>query len=170
MDREAFAAAFDTGFIARAPHIGIRPEAEADRAFLFDLFAATYPWADAMPSQLVEMQAQSHNAHCRAAYPAALYRILMADQIPIGRIALDWVPGDHTMGVDIALRPEHAGTGVGSAMLRAWIDLADRDAIPCRCTARADNPARQIYARLGFVALPGGPDEAMVKMERPVGR
>lgn len=169
MDRDAFASAFDAGFVARAPHLAIRPEVAEDRAFLFDLFAATYPWADGMPRQLVEMQAASHNAHCRAAYPLAMYRILTHGDAPVGRIALDWVEGDHSMGVDIAVLPEHAGTGVGSAMLRAWIDLADAAAIPCRCTARADNPARQIYAKLGFVTLDDDPYAGMVKMERPVG-
>lgn len=168
-DARALADAYEAAFRARAPHISLRPERDDDRPFLVTLFKATLPWADALPAPLLDMQAATHNGHCRTAYPAAMYRILERGCEPVGRIALDWVPGDHTMGVDIAILPEIAGTGVGSALLRAWIATADAAGIVCRCTVRADNPARQIYARLGFVTDDGDPGGAMVRMSRPLG-
>lgn len=170
MTRGDLASAFDDGFLARAPHLGIRPETEDDKAFLLHLFKATFPWPGALPLPLLEMQAATHNAHCRTAYPDAMCRILTRGGAPVGRIALDWVPGDHTMGVDIAVLPEIAGSGVGSAMLRSWMATADAVALPCRFTVRADNPARRIYAHLGFVDESDvSPYDTSVRMFRKAG-
>lgn len=167
-DRDALAAAFEAAFAARAPHIALHPERGEDRPFLLDLFRATYPWTDTVPAPLLDLQAHTHNAHCRTAYPDAMYRILTKDGEPVGRIVYDWAPGERAMGVDIALLPKVSGTGIGAALLRAWTDTADAAGIPCRCTVRADNPARQIYAHMGF-AVDGGDPHAMVTMSRPVG-
>jgi hypothetical protein len=68
--------------------------------------------------------------------------------LPAGRMIVDWTPTDHVQGIDTGYR----ATGAGLHLLRAWLDVSDAMSKPCRLTVLAANPARGIYARLGFVA------------------
>jgi ribosomal protein S18 acetylase RimI-like enzyme len=163
------AAAFDAEFRARAPHLDIRPERDDDRPFLTELFIAGLPLRDLLPRPMLEQQASTFSAHNAAAFPHATQRIVTRDGAPIGRIMLDWSPGDHSYGVDIAVLPEVMGQGVGSAILRAWLATADAAGLPCRFNVFSSNPARDIYARLGFVAVDEVPGAPYVQMARPAG-
>lgn len=53
----------------------------------------------------------------------------------------------HTIGVD----PAHQGRGIGRALLRRMLDLADADSAPVVLDVRTDNvPARTLYETHGF--------------------
>ena len=104
-----------------------------------------------------------------SAYPEAMRRIVSAGPRPIGRIVVDWTQEGVSHGVDIAVDPDHRASGAGLHMLRAWLGAADRLGTPCRLTVRADNPARRIYARLGFATAQAPADhDPLVVMSRPV--
>ena len=163
------AAAFDAEFRTRAPHLDIRPESDDDHPFLTDLFIAGSPMRDLLPRPMLEQQASTFSAHNAFAFPHATRRIVTQKGRAIGRIMLDWSPGDHSYGVDIAVLPEVMGQGVGSAILRAWLATADAAGLPCRFNVFSTNPARDIYARLGFVAVDEDTGAPYVQMIRPVG-
>ena len=60
------------------------------------------------------------------------------------------------------------GSGLGSALLGAWLAVADQFARECWLQVLPDNPARPLYQRLGF-AIIGAPDTPTQTMRRPVG-
>lgn len=56
--------------------------------------------------------------------------------------------------VDIALLPEYRGRGLGAAAIGALQAEAARSRRTLRLSVRRDNPARRLYARLGFTEEP----------------
>lgn len=144
---------FDAAFAARAPWLGCRPEDAADAAFLIGLAMACSPLAGVIPDPMLLQQAEFQHAAHDGAHPRAMHRIAMFDGAPVGRIMIDWDTAESHC-VDIAVLPEHQGTGIGIALLRAWLDVADLRGQPARLEVRADNPAARIYLRLGFQPVP----------------
>ncbi len=57
--------------------------------------------------------------------------------------------------VDISLLPAHRGSGVGTELLRALQQEATTAGKPLRLSVARDNPARRLYARLGFTPVAG---------------
>jgi ribosomal protein S18 acetylase RimI-like enzyme len=162
---------FDAAFAARAPTgLHVRPETDEDADFLRELFLASYPLRDLLPEPVLTQQVELRLATFRQGFPEAMRRIVAGPDGPIGRIIVDW---RHRMGpycADIAVRPAEGGRGVGTALLRAWIEVADAHGLACSLTVMADNPARRLYARLGFQETPGEfgvPGEVGVAMVRP---
>lgn len=166
-DPERTARAFDAAFTQRAPALHIAPEADTDRDALRDLFAACSPLGGLLAGPLLEMQFASQDATMRASRPLAMRRVVRSSGTLIARIIVDWqVPGE-SYGVDIAVHPEHRQSGAGLAMLRAWLAVADAQARVCTLDVIADNPARAIYRRLGFVEEPCAPNAPYRRMLRP---
>jgi len=164
-------ASFDAAFIRRAPKLAIRAEVATDAPFLHDLFVRCSPLRDALPREMLARQWRLQDASHRNAYPAAMRRILSAEGRSVGRIVIDWTPNDHSQGIDLAVDPEHRATGAGLHLLRAWLEVADTLRKPCRLTVIAANPARCIYARLGFIAEQNLHDaRPLLEMTRTVGR
>ena len=164
------AKAFDDAFARRAPKLAIRAEAEADSPFLRELFARCSPLRDTLPPELLADQWRMQDASHWCAYPAAMRRIVIAEGLPVGRMIVDWTPADHVRGIDIAVDTDYRATGAGLHLLRAWLYVADALSKPCRLTVLADNPARGIYARLGFVAQDLCDGQPLLLMTRRVGR
>ena len=59
---------------------------------------------------------------------------------------------DHLYLALLGVTPVHQGTGIGSALLRAVLDRADRDGTPAYVEARSARN-RALYERHGFVPL-----------------
>jgi GNAT superfamily N-acetyltransferase len=163
------AKAFDDAFARRAPKLAIRAEAEADAPFLRELFARCSPLRDTFPPELLAHQWRMQDVSHRSAYPAAMRRIVIAEGLPVGRMIVDWTPTDHVQGIDIAVDTDYRATGAGLHLLRAWLDVSDALGKPCRLTVLAANPARGIYARLGFVAQDPCDGQPLLVMTRRAG-
>jgi ribosomal protein S18 acetylase RimI-like enzyme len=156
---DAAARAFDTQLANRVQGLEVTAESAEDRTALRDLFAACAPHGALLAGPLLELQFASQDATFRANRPLAMRRVLRLSDTPIARVILDWhVPGA-SYGVDIAVHPDHRASGAGLAMLRAWIAVADAQGRACILDVIAQNPARMIYRRLGFVEQPC-PDDA----------
>jgi RimJ/RimL family protein N-acetyltransferase len=135
----------------------LRPEREADAAFLLALFRghvletlAAMPVDAATKEALVRMQFTSATATYRAQFPAARFDIIERDGEPIGRLITD--PGGATACmVDYALVPACRGAGLGTAIIAAVLEqLAPQDR-PMRVTVAPTNRASLgLCARLGF--------------------
>lgn len=160
---------FDAALIARLPQCGVEPEDIRYRPLLFELMIACSPLAGLLPPAMLAMQFDGQDAGFLAEWPLATRRVVMFDGTMIGRIILDWQAPDRSHGVDIAVHPDHRSSGAGLAMLRAWIDVADRSGRRCTLDVIADNPARRIYRRLGFVEREAEPGAPYLFMERPLG-
>jgi ribosomal protein S18 acetylase RimI-like enzyme len=156
----------------------LRPVAAADEAFLFDLYAstrspATLPqgWDADARAGFLRMQFDAQRRHYSRHFPGADHAIIELAGAAIGRLILDQTDAAIRV-VDIALLPAHRGVGIGTALLTEVQRSAQASDKLVRLTVAADNPARQLYARLGFVVT--GATDVDVHMEttpdRPAAR
>jgi putative acetyltransferase len=90
---------------------------------------------------------------------APLDRILVAvvGGVVVGNLGLHPVTNvrrSHVAGIGMAVRDDHQGKGVGTALLKAAVDLADNwlNLLRLELTVYADNePAQRLYRSQGFV-------------------
>ena len=95
------------------------------------------------------MQFSAHEAHLRANHASAQFSIVTRESEPIGRMVLALESAEMHL-VDLALVKEVRGQGIGTALLDALTGAADRAGRSIRLTVRKNNPARALYARMGF--------------------
>lgn len=165
-------AAFDRAVASRVPGLRLRPERTEDDAFLLALFIACSPVAGLLPPAMLQQQAELQLAGHRREYPRAMRRLVSSAAAPIGHVILDWGGGNRSASwcIDIALLPAYCGRGFGGAVLAAWLEAADAGRCPTGLTVRRDNPARRLYARLGFLPVADAdPDAPTVTLLRAVG-
>jgi ribosomal protein S18 acetylase RimI-like enzyme len=163
--------AYDTAFAARAPSgLRVRPEAETDEPFLRELSLATFHLRDVLPPPLLAQQIDFRVAAFRSGFPGAMRRIALESDGPVGRIIIDWRHGAGASHcADVAVRPSDGGRGLGTALLRAWTEVAARHGLVCTLNVEPNNPARALYVRLGFREAPAEFESPGVAMSRPPG-
>jgi GNAT superfamily N-acetyltransferase len=137
---------------------------EADRAFLYALFAATKA-ADmaAMPVDaagrefLLKMQYRSMTATYRQDYPDARWEVVEFMGEPVGLLITD--VGDFCITyVDIALSPRAQGRGLATRLMTQALEEPRRLGLPARVNVLEQNVASlKLCERLGFVRLGDSP-------------
>jgi GNAT superfamily N-acetyltransferase len=158
--------AFDRAFAGYARAFHCRPRADADGAFLLDCAIACSTMVGLLPDAMLRQQAELQRAAHDGGFPDAMHRIVVRDGAPIGHARIAWNAAD-THLVDIAVLPAHRGIGAARALLRAWLAVADAHGLTATLHVFTDNPARSIYARLGFLETRPDPYAAFVAMHRP---
>jgi ribosomal protein S18 acetylase RimI-like enzyme len=140
--------------------VRLRPEQDHDHAFRFALFCETHaaefallPLEPAALEQLLSLQFRAQTASYRANFPNARFDIIELDDTQIGRIVVDR-PGDHLHIVDQAISSSLRNRGLGSTLMRALMDEANRAGQVVRLkVAAANQGAMRLYGRLGFVPV-----------------
>ncbi|HEX8319989.1 GNAT family N-acetyltransferase [Longimicrobium sp.] len=152
-------------------NVALRPTTEADLEFLHRLYATTredelrqVPWAPEQKAAFVRQQFEAQHAFWRENYTDTSWDVIVADGTPIGRLYVARWPGDIRI-VDIALMPEHRGSGLGTRLLRELFAEADATRRKVSIHVEVFNPARRLYERLGFVQA--GDRGVYLLMERP---
>lgn len=153
------------------PGLVYRTAQEGDRPFLADLYASTrseelapLPWSEAEKRAFLRSQFDAQDRHYRAHFPDCAFLVVEEEGGPaIGRLYVDRRE-DEVRLVDIALVPERRGRGIGSRILEGVLAEAARAGLPVRIHVERDNPARRLYARLGFRAI--GENGVHLLMER----
>jgi ribosomal protein S18 acetylase RimI-like enzyme len=148
-----------------AAGIELRPVAEGDFPFLRHLFR-TLRWAELAPTlwpdeakiAFLDQQFSFQHRHFSTGFAAAEFYVVAHQTEPIGRFSVDRETR-HWYLIEISLLPDWRGRGLGAALVGTLQDEAragrgDRVSLNVETT----NPARRLYARLGFVELPP-PDE-----------
>jgi len=159
---------FEAALRRRSPRLEARPEQAGDRHFILELTATCSPIASLLPQSVLEQQSAAKEASHRAQHPDAMRAIVSVDGAPAGRIVLDWTKNGNSHGVDIAVLPQFRSSGAGLHMLRAWLDLADSVGVLCTLEVASNNPAAQIYRRLGFrPEAAGSSSDPFLRMIRP---
>lgn len=139
-----------------------RPATPEDEPFLRRLFASTREdLASLGLPQLIEMQYRAQRIQYESAYPNAQRFVVLVDGQVAGSYVTDFSGSEHRF-VDIALLPEFRGSGIGSSLLRAACAQAAAEAKSLVLHVAADNRARGLYRRLGFVEEPT--DQMYVRM------
>ena len=139
--------------------LSLRPETDADEAFLRDLYADTrasemalVPWDDTTKATFLRQQFDAQRSHYRRQYPNATFDMLLQDGVPIGRLYLDRGMEAWRL-LDIAIVPDRRGVGLGTALMRGLLAEAASVDLPVHLYVEAFNPARRLYDRLGFLPL-----------------
>jgi GNAT superfamily N-acetyltransferase len=129
----------------------------ADAPFLRRLYAtgraaelAHVGWQSEQLEAFLELQYNARERHYREHFPAADDLLVLVGGQPAGRLCVDR-GRDEMRVVDIALLPEHRGSGIGTALMAALQEEATIAGLPLALQVEAGNPAANLYRRLGFV-------------------
>ena len=138
------------------PRLSLREAGVDDREFLFRVFASTRDeelevagWTAEEVESFLRMQFEAQDRFYREHYEGTTFAVIECDDMPAGRLYLARWP-DEIRIMDIALLPDHRGSGIGTALLRDVIEEAERDGKRVSIHVERNNPARRLYARLGF--------------------
>ena len=136
--------------------VTFRPVRSEDESFLFEVYASTreeelavLDWDEAQKEAFLRMQFTAQHRYYREQFPAADFQILLAGDLPIGRLYVDRRE-DEIRIIDIALLPQHRNTGTGTAILKDLLAEAAQVGVPVRIHVERFNPALHLYERLGF--------------------
>lgn len=139
--------------------ISSRPFTEDDLPFAAELYASTRReevaatgWPAEMQEAFLRQQHEAQHKHYSIHYADADWLILEREGEAIGRLYLADEPGQVHV-IDISLVPECRGQGIGGAILLDVLDLARSRGKPVTIHVEKNNPARRLYARLGFATV-----------------
>jgi GNAT superfamily N-acetyltransferase len=130
----------------------LRPATRDDETFLFELHrAALSVYVDATWGWDDDWQRAHFAAHYAPTRNALIVREA-TDELAIGRISLSrqW---QKVFLRDIELIAAERNRGLGSAIVNAVLALARESHRPVELLVLNCNPARRLYARLGFIVI-----------------
>jgi ribosomal protein S18 acetylase RimI-like enzyme len=152
----------------------LRPETDADLAFLVRLYASTreqelapVPWSTEQKQAFLASQFQAQRTHYRAYFPDCAFDVIEQRGKPAGRLYLQ-VRQTQLHIIDIALLPEWRRHGTGTAIVEALQEAGRACGKGVGIMVEKFNPALRLYQRLGFAPI--ADHEVYLEMEwRPDG-
>ena len=134
----------------------LRPVTPEDDPFLAGLYASTRAeelavtgWSEEDKALFCRRQFDAQTAHYRANYPGASLQVIERTGEPIGRLYVArWEREMRIM--DIALLPQHRGSGIGTTLLSELQGEARSAGKSLTIHVERFNPALRLYERLGF--------------------
>lgn len=141
---------------ALPPAVSLRPVRDDDRELLYRIYAstraeevATTDWSEEQKGWFLRHQFEAQDHHYRQYYADAEFLIVEKDGAPAGRLYVArWVKEIRL--VDIALLPEHRGSGLGTALVTRLLAEGAAAGKSVSIHVEAYNPALRLYQRLGF--------------------
>lgn len=136
--------------------VSLRPMRAQDQPVVLSIFSAcrSGPFRQAglpetMIDSLMAQQCDAQHAQYRQSFPDADYDLVMHHGEVIGYLFALRGPDRHVL-VDIALRPERSGMGIGSALVEAL--LAEAEAAGQKVSAHVAREGRAwaLWQRMGF--------------------
>jgi GNAT superfamily N-acetyltransferase len=138
------------------PGFSLRPAGDADRETLFHIYASTreqelavVDWPVETRQSFLRQQFEAQDQHYRQHYHHTLFDLILLDGEPVGRLYVARWTAEIRI-VDIAMLPKARGQGLGTALLTRLLAEADAAGLPVTIHVERENPARRLYARLGF--------------------
>jgi len=158
----------------KLPEFSLRPAAPPDEAFLLRIYAnvrarelAGTDWDAAQRDAFLRQQFQARRADHRARFFGAEESIVVIEGTDAG-VWMVWRNAAEIRLVNIELRPEQRGRGVGGALIRGLLREGKERRVPVTLGVRTDNlPAQRLYRRLGFI--PRQTEAGYLRMEAPPG-
>lgn len=157
------------------PGIQLRPITPGDAELLCRIYASTrteelsvLPWTQAQKDAFLRMQFEAQHAHYQQHYTGADFLVVMRGEVPVGRLYLRRSARELRI-VDIALLPEHRGTGLGRALLEELLQESAAAGRKVSIHVERMNRALGLYRRLGFrVAADDGGVYLLMEWTPPV--
>lgn len=138
------------------PDITLRPATDADHVFLRRVYASTRDeemkltgWSRDEIESFLDMQFEAQHSYYHKQFGGAEFLVIQKAGKPIGRLYVDRREEEIRI-IDIALLPADRRNGIGGALLREIIAEAASAAKLVRIHVERDNPALNLYQRLGF--------------------
>ena len=138
-----------------ANSLSLRPACAEDEPFLYALYASTraaelaaWGWPETQQQLFLDLQFRGQQQHY-AVYPNTAHWIVEAQSEPIGRLLVAHL-SDEIRLVDVALLPDFRRRGIGAGLVRRVQAEALEQGKAVRLHVAIDNPARNLYTRLGF--------------------
>jgi ribosomal protein S18 acetylase RimI-like enzyme len=136
--------------------VTLRPATDADYYFMRMLYEDTraeemkrFPFDEFQRKEFLDQQFGAQYKHYQIHYPTCERNIVEKDGRPIGRIWIDeW--RDQIRLVDIAIRSEFRGSGIGTKLLDDVMERGRDAGKPVTIHVESYNPALRLYERLGF--------------------
>ena len=136
--------------------ISYRQFAEEDLPFVAELYASTRReevamtgWPTEMQEAFLRQQHEAQHSHYSLHFGDAEWLIIEQGDEAIGRLYLRDLP-DNLHIIDISLLPGSRGKGIGGAIMQDILDQARGIGKGVSIHVERNNPARSLYARLGF--------------------
>ena len=114
-----------------------------------DLLAVVEDWDEAQQNVFVRFQFKAQQDQYRSNYPDAHFNIIILASEVIGYIHT--AQGDEIRLIDVTLLPRHRNRGIGQALIQDLLDKGERLQKHVSLHVQHGNPARRLYARLGFI-------------------
>jgi ribosomal protein S18 acetylase RimI-like enzyme len=144
-----------TGDTSVSPLISLRPATAEDTPFLLKLFTSTHDefkmliTDETQLAALMSMQFNFQRQQYQDGFPDGEDKIILSNGQPIGRMFTS--EGDQKITlVDIALLPENRNAGIGRKLLDDLLSAAGEKGKAVTLHVFKNNPARNLYERLGF--------------------
>ena len=151
--------AFSAAWPGRPPGITFRPIHADDRDFLSALYASTreeelrpVPWPDEAKRAFLASQFELQHTHYHRAYPDADFLLILDAGEPVGRVYIHRALHELSL-IEISLIEARRCRGLGSALLGEILDEARATGHAVTLHVEPDNPAKHLYARLGFTLV-----------------
>ena len=145
-----------TAALGPGPRLSLREAGADDRELLFRVFASTRDeelaavgWGAEQIESFLRMQFEAQDRFYRENYEGATFAVVECEGESVGRLYLARWPEEVRI-MDVALLPEFRRRGIGTALLRSVIEEAEREGKRVSIHVEHNNPARWLYARLGF--------------------
>ncbi len=152
----------------------LRPLGALDEEFSFQVYASTragemklVDWGDEQKTAFLRMQFNAQRQHYHLHYPQALWQVIEQETHGIGRLVTDDSDPQVFLLMDIALLTEYRGQGVGTAILQGLLQVANSKNKVSSLHVEPNNPALNLYRRLGFVVC--GQSGFYLEMKRQPG-
>jgi GNAT superfamily N-acetyltransferase len=142
-----------------AHNLSLRPVRPQDEEFLCAVYGSTRaqelamtPWNEEQRAAFVRFQFAAQQQFYQSEYPQAEHHVILLDDEPVGRLYVDRRAAEIRI-LDITLLPERRSQGLGTPLLKALMSEAVNAGLPLTIHLETFNPARTLFARLGFVPV-----------------
>ncbi|WP_028105006.1 GNAT family N-acetyltransferase [Pseudoduganella violaceinigra] len=139
--------------------IEMRPAEAGDLAFMQQLYSSTRSaevrmgGCDLATETLLQgLQFKAQQTWYETQYPNADLAVIMDRERPVGRLFVDYGPGELRI-LDICLLPEYRNRGIGLGLLRSLQAQGERLRLPVRVNLALGSPAQHLFVRCGFELL-----------------
>ncbi|MEM9553807.1 MAG: GNAT family N-acetyltransferase [Acidobacteriota bacterium] len=149
---------------AAARGLRLRPATEGDREVLYRIYASTRldevrqtGWDEAQIEAFLRFQFGAQARYYEEQFADASFDLIEQSEersgeqggAVIGRLYVD-LRDDEIRLIDIALLPQHRGSGLGGALMTDILAEGRRRGLLVRIHVERENPAMRLYRRLGF--------------------
>lgn len=139
--------------------LALRREAEADFAFLCELFAdirreelAPVPWPEQAKRDFLDSQCKLQRDHYARHYGGADLLLVLDRDTPVGRLYVHATKAEIRL-MEIALLRDWRARGIGSLLVRTLLEEAARRGVEVTLHVEPGNPAQRMYHRFGFALV-----------------